>query len=159
MSLLLVALALTAAPVLARAETAAIFPFVLVNSSPQETSAEELARIRAMDAALKAALEKSGAYRASDLTPVAADFAAVRDIHDCNACEIELAKKAGARLAVVAWVQKVSNLILNLSIRIEDVETGQIIKSGSVDIRGNTDESWNRGLKFLLAEYVFRAPR
>ena len=55
--------------------------------------------------------------------------------------------------AVVAWVQKVSNLILNINVRISDVETGKALKSGSVDIRGNSDQSWERGLKFLLEEH------
>jgi hypothetical protein len=28
----------------------------------------------------------------------------------------------------------------------------------SVDIRGNTDESWRRGLDYLLRNYLFREP-
>ena len=59
----------------------------------------------------------------------------------------------------MAWVQKVSDQILNINVRISDVETGKALKSGSVDIRGNSDESWERGLKFLLEEQVFGATR
>jgi hypothetical protein len=59
---------------------------------------------------------------------------------------------------VVAWTQKVSNLILNLNIRIEDVATGETLRGGSVDIRGNNDQSWDRGLKYLLKEHVFARP-
>jgi len=55
----------------------------------------------------------------------------------------------------VAWVQKVSDLILNINVRISDIETGKALKGGSVDIRGNADHSWKRGLKFLLEEHVF----
>jgi hypothetical protein len=40
-------------------------------------------------------------------------------------------------------------------VRISDIETGKVLKSGSVDIRGNSDQSWERGLKFLLEEHVF----
>ena len=141
------------------AAPAAIFPAVFVNSSPQPTSPEETARVKTMDEALKQALAESGQYQPVDLAPIAADFSEVRDIHDCNGCEVDLAKKAGAKVAVVAWAQKVSNLILNLNIRIADSETGQVVKSGSVDIRGNNDEAWNRGLKYLLKEYVFRDGR
>jgi hypothetical protein len=144
---------------LAQAAPTAVFPAVFVNSSPQATTPEEVERVKTMDEALKKALVDSGQYQPVDLTPVASDFAAVRDIHDCNGCEIDLAKKAGAKFAVVAWTQKVSNLILNLNIRISDVETGQVVKGGSVDIRGNNDLAWTRGLKYLLEEYVFRAPR
>jgi hypothetical protein len=41
-------------------------------------------------------------------------------------------------------------------VRISDIETGKALKSGSVDIRGNSDQSWERGLKFLLEEHVSR---
>jgi hypothetical protein len=47
-------------------------------------------------------------------------------------------------------VQKVSNLILNITLVVRDVGTGQVINAGSVDLRGNTDESWSRGLSYLL---------
>jgi hypothetical protein len=148
-----------ALPLSAHAAPTAVFPPVFVNSSPEPTSPEETARLKNMDAALTKALAESGQYQPVDLAPIAADFSAVRDIHDCNGCEIDLAKKAGAKYAVVAWAQKVSNLILNLNVRIEDVDTGQVVKAGSADIRGNTDESWSRGLKYLLKEYVLRAER
>jgi hypothetical protein len=136
------------------AAPAAVFPPVFVNSSPQPTSPEETARLKTMDANLTKALADSGQYQPVDLAPVASDLAGVRDIHDCNGCELDLAKKAGAKFAVVAWTQKVSNLILNLNIRIADAETGQIVRSGSVDIRGNNDVAWDRGLRYLLREYI-----
>jgi hypothetical protein len=30
------------------------------------------------------------------------------------------------------------------------VPTGRVIDAGSVDIRGNTNESWSRGLSYLF---------
>ena len=62
------------------------------------------------------------------------------------------ARKAGAKISVTGWVQKVSNLILNINLVARDVATGRIIGAGSVDIRGNTDESWSRGLTYLLRD-------
>jgi Protein of unknown function (DUF2380) len=146
----------------ARAETvrtAAVFDAVFVNSSPQPTTPEEKARIARLTAQLKQALDKSGQYHVIDIASIKPEVDAVRDVHDCNGCEADLAKKAGAQVAVVAWVQKVSNLILNMNIRIVDAATGAPIKGGSVDIRGNDDLSWNRGLKYLLEEHVFNATR
>ena len=133
----------------------AVFPFAFVDSSPQPESPAEAERLQNLTTTLRQALEKSGEYRPVDLAPVKDQIEAVRDIHDCNGCEIDLAKKVGAQRAVVAWVQKVSDLILNISIRIEDVGTGKTLRAGSVDIRGNTDKSWDRGLKYLLEEHVF----
>ncbi|HQT26410.1 MAG TPA: DUF2380 domain-containing protein, partial [Burkholderiales bacterium] len=54
------------------------------------------------------------------------------------------------RISVVGWVQKVSNLILNINVAARSVTTGKVIEEGSVDIRGNTDESWSRGLSYLM---------
>ncbi len=133
----------------------ALFDAVFVNSSPTPESPAEAARLKRLDRNLKAALEKSGRYKIVDLAPIQKKIDQVQDIHDCNGCEIDLAKAAGAKLAAVAWVQKVSDLILNINIRIEDVATGRFVKGGSVDIRGNTDVSWNRGLKYLLDEHIF----
>ncbi|MGH7155826.1 MAG: DUF3280 domain-containing protein, partial [Acetobacteraceae bacterium] len=86
-----------------------------------------------------------------DLAPVAAQARAT-NLQVCDACAISLAQKAGAEFAVVGWVQKVSNLILNINLQIRDVATGRMVNGGSVDIRGDTDESWSRGLAYLLSE-------
>ncbi len=133
----------------------AVFDVVFVNSSMEPESPAEAQRLHHMGDVLRQALERSGQYHVIDLQPIKARIDSVRDIHGCNGCEIALAKDVGAQRAVVAWVQKVSDLILNISIRIEDVGTGRTLKAGSVDIRGNTNKSWSRGLKYLLDEHVF----
>ncbi len=81
---------------------------------------------------------------------IVADQARRMDMRTCNGCDVDLARKAGARISVTGWVQKVSNLILNINLVARDVATGQVIGAGSVDIRGNTDESWSRGLSYLM---------
>jgi hypothetical protein len=133
----------------------AVFDVAFVNTSLETVSPAETERLHHMDEVLRQSLERSGQYRVISLAPVKDRIVAIRDVHDCNGCEIDLARQAGAQRAVVAWVQKVSNLILNINIRIEDVATGRTLKAGSVDIRGNTNESWDRGLKYLLEEHVF----
>jgi hypothetical protein len=50
---------------------------------------------------------------------------------------------------MTAWVQKVSNLILNINIQIRDVQSGLIMLNKSVDIRGNTETSWLRGIRYM----------
>jgi hypothetical protein len=47
-------------------------------------------------------------------------------------------------------VQKVSNLILNINIRVSNAQSGQVLAAASADIRGNTDESWTRGVEWLV---------
>lgn len=51
-----------------------------------------------------------------------------------------------------------SNLILNINVYMEDTATGKMEFVKSVDIRGNNDESWRRGLDYLLRYYLFREP-
>jgi hypothetical protein len=51
---------------------------------------------------------------------------------------------------MTALVQKVSALILNINIFVRDTHSGRLIASMSVDLRGNTDESWSRALSYLL---------
>ena len=47
-------------------------------------------------------------------------------------------------------MQKVSNLILNINVYMEDAESGKMKFARSIDIRGNTDESWSRAASYLL---------
>ena len=53
-------------------------------------------------------------------------------------------------------VHEISNLILNINLQVREVATGRLIQAGTVDIRGNTDESWRRGLRYLLERRIFR---
>ena len=59
----------------------------------------------------------------------------------------------------VAWIriQKVSNLILNMNVFIADVKSGRTVLTKSVDLRGNTDDSWSRSLKYLVKNSVLTA--
>ena len=75
---------------------------------------------------------------------------AAASIANCN----EFALKAGADLAAWGTVQKVSNLILNINVYLEDAHTKKMLFVKSVDIRGNRDESWQRGLDYLLQHYL-----
>jgi hypothetical protein len=133
----------------------AIFGFELKDTSlqgeMQGPRADEQKRLAALDTQIRGILTHSGCCEAVDLGDVAQQ-ARDMDLRTCDGCEIELARKAGAKISVIGWVQKVSNLILNINVVARDVSTGQVLGAGSVDIRGNTDESWSRGLSYLLRD-------
>jgi hypothetical protein len=93
---------------------------------------------------------ESGRYRVVDLTPVAAEIEAAGLLRGCNGCDVDIARELGAALSVTGVVQKVSNLILNINIYIRDTANGGLVKVMSVDIRGNTDQSWSRGVSWLV---------
>jgi len=132
----------------------AVFDVELINTSPAASTPEEIERTRVLGQQLRDALSRSGRYRIVDLAPVRAALDQAPALRTCNGCELPLARQVGARQAVVVWVQKVSNLILNINIKIEDAATGARIRAGSVDIRGNTDETWTRGLRYLLENQI-----
>lgn len=76
--------------------------------------------------------------------------AAGRQLRRCESCVRELGRRVGADWVTVGWVQKVSELILNMNLVVWDVGSGRRLAAGSVDMRGNTDESWRRASHRLL---------
>src|SRR5262249_54710196 len=129
----------------------AFFGFALINTSPLPTSAAEKQRLALIGDTLTQMLAASGRYSLVALPEgVKQKIAASAEIESCNGCQIGWAHEAGADLAVWGTVQKVSNLILNENVYIDDATTGNRYFTQSVDIRGNTDESWVRGIRYLL---------
>ena len=142
----------TAAPV-----RAAIFGFELYDTSLEGGTggrADEQARLHRLDEQLRTLLTRSGAYTPVNTGPVE-QAARAQTLRTCDGCEAALARKLGAEVSVMGWVQKVSNLILNINAVIRDAATGRVLRAGSVDIRGNTDESWSRGLSYLVRNRLF----
>ena len=134
------------------ATKAAVFDFELIDTSLDATTGvkpEETARIARASAQLKARLAASGQYELVDMTSKL-EAARAANLQSCGGCDGVMAKELGAKISFTATVQKVSNLILNLNVYVRDAETGQAITAMSVDIRGNTDESWTRGVDYLI---------
>ena len=132
-----------------------VFPFELVDTSQEGerdgARADQEARLARLTEDLKARLAASGRYEIVALTPqVEAEYARLAPMRGCNGCDIDLAKAVGATQGMVGIVQKVSNLILDIAIYVRDVETGRVVEVAKTSIRGNTDESWQRGLRFLV---------
>ena len=131
-----------------------MFDFTLANTSPAPTTSEERARLQRLDEQLRT--ELAARFTVVDTASVQSKLTRVESIRGCNGCELDLGREVGAQQVAYGWVQKVSNLILNVNLIIEDAATGRTLRAESVDIRGNTDESWSRGLRFLLNERMFR---
>ncbi|WP_424629845.1 DUF3280 domain-containing protein [Bradyrhizobium sp. SYSU BS000235] len=149
----LLSVALFAGPALADPPKAAVFDFELVDTSLQgETNgarADEQARLKSAGDQLRKGLADSAKFQLVDIAPVSA-AAHNSNLQSCGGCDVQLAQKVGADLSVTGVVQKVSNLILNMNVYIRDTHTGQMVAAASVDMRGNTDESWSRAVSYLL---------
>jgi TolB-like protein len=79
-----------------------------------------------------------------------ASFKALQELRECNGCEVEIGKALGVDVVIVGWVQKVSNLILNINIRATDAHSGAALYARSVDLRSNNDQSWLRGIRYMV---------
>ena len=120
---------------------------------------EKEARLAMASQRLREALVQQELYDVIDIAPVAQLIrteAARQSLLECNGCELDIAREAGADRILLAWVQKISNLILNINVKILDAKTGQVVMTNSVDLRGNTDESWQRGIDFMVRDMVER---
>lgn len=129
--------------------------FRIINDSIEPLSAAEKHRPRLLDNLFKDRLEATGRFKFVTIPEdVHSRIAEGPFFGECNGCELDYGRKLGADLIAWGTVQKVSNLILNLNVYIGSVETGQMTYIKSVDIRGNTDKSWTRGLSWLLDYYM-----
>jgi hypothetical protein len=138
----------------------AVFDFELVDTSPEReirgVEPADAARLDMIEAELRERLAASGRFELVDTAAV--QLEASRQLWNCKGCEIAIADRLGADLALVGWVQKVSNLILNINVAIREVPSRELVFAGSVDIRGNTDESWQRGIRYLLKNRLLKEP-
>ena len=142
-----------AAPAVAAETRVAVFGFELMDSSLDGemlgANKDEQARLQALAPRVAAFLKDKRGYAPVDLSAMAGQ-AGHSNLQNCGNCDIKMAQSAGADLAVTGTVQKVSNLILNVNLYVRDVATGKMIAAGSADIRSNTDDSWRRGLDWLM---------
>ena len=137
----------------------AFFGFQLINSSLEQTTPAETARIRLLDDLFREKLGASSRFRIVTIPlEIDREVATGPAISGCNGCERDFARRIGANWAAWGTVQKVSNLILSINVYMEDAEAGKMEFVRGVDIRGNTDESWRHGLTYLLRNYLLREP-
>ena len=142
----------------AELKSIAILDFELIDDQHELAPAtSEYQRLAVIREQLQQAFTANQLYRVVDTAPAQALIAQSRArtaLRDCNGCELDIAQALQADRVLLGWVQKVSNLILNINIQIEDAATGAILLNKSVDLRGNTDETWRRGVAALVTSIV-----
>ncbi|MFO1104399.1 MAG: DUF3280 domain-containing protein [Methylocystis sp.] len=113
-------------------------------------SPEETARLQRMTALARDLLAQSGLFDIVDGS-VSTDQR-VKDhwLRKCNGCDADIAQALGADLSFVCFFRKISVMEQNLDIRIRDARTGELAHAAQADLRGETDLSWSRALKFVI---------
>jgi len=140
-----------------------LFPFELIDATqnsamigfgppmglPSGPNSAEKLRLETISNALEKRIRDDGRYVLVDTTPVAEDLARQSPISKCNGCEDDIATKAGAELALVATVEKLSDLLFNFNLYLRDVKSQKLTAVMSTTIQGSTDEAWLRGIRYL----------
>lgn len=140
------------------AEKVAIFDFELYDTSlegemrgPDPAEAKRLEMITGI---VRDAYREAG-YEIVDIGPLRERLASMPQLRTCKGCEVRLAEELGAELAVSGFVHKISTLILGVSVSIHDVENRTLVDRLNASIRGNTDESWEHGIRYMVRYDLF----
>jgi hypothetical protein len=133
----------------------AVFDFEMIDTSLQGevygARADEQDRLLRTGEQLRKELGESGKFQILDISPVNA-AAHQSNLQACDGCDVKLAQQLHADLEITGVVHKVSNLILNINVYLRDARTGRLVTMASADMRGNTDESWSRAMRYLIRE-------
>ncbi len=135
--------------------TTAIFPVELWDTSG-EGKPGQAERLKFATNKLIELLEHTGLYRGVDLSSFAARIAATEPRYNCNGCWLGVARDAGAGLAVLAVVHKVSTLISSVDLYVADVASGEYIAHVDAQFRGDDDRAYVRAFEFLVNERLNR---
>lgn len=158
---ILIALALVASPAVADGPpapgSATWFGIHYIDSSTEGAingiRADETARIEMIEDYIADALTERG----FELTaPDPERVARIKNPLHSNGADSKIAAEMGSDYAISGEVQKVSNLIQSVNLYIREAGTGRQLRGAAVDVRGNTDEAFQRGYSYLLRNIIFR---
>jgi PQQ-dependent catabolism-associated CXXCW motif protein len=121
-----------------------------------EFAAEHAERLKTESARLRQDLEGTGLYRILDNSAAQGMIDTLRSqqsyLHDCNGCDLDVGRSLHADQVLVAWVDRVSGLILSLTYEIHEVQTGQITARKSFDFRGDNNNAWNHAIDYMVRD-------
>jgi PQQ-dependent catabolism-associated CXXCW motif protein len=121
-----------------------------------EFEAEHAARLKTESARLRQDLEGTGLYRILDNSAAQGMIDTLKSqqayLHDCNGCDLDVGRLLHADQVLVAWVDRVSGLILTLTYEIHEVQTGQIAARKSFDFRGDNNNAWDHAIDYMVRD-------
>ena len=121
----------------------------IAGESPAETE-----RLQAVTLLAQRQLANSHIFEIVDVGRANDEMVKTHWLRNCNGCDATIARKFGADMSLVGIFRKVSIMEQYLEIRIRDANTGELMKVAGTDYRGETDESWNRALTWLIQHRI-----
>lgn len=73
-------------------------------------------------------------------------------LHACNGCERDLARAVAADAVLVAWLFRMSQLVVTMHFELRDAATGRLLMKRALDFRNDADASWSRVVDFLIRD-------
>jgi hypothetical protein len=116
-------------------------------------NAEHEVRLAKTSDQLRAELSRVPRYEVVDTTPAREMIEASRAtqyLYKCNGCEIDIAEQLGGDQVLVAWIHRVSQLILTLTYEIRDVPSAEPVRRKAFDFRGDNDAGWSRAVTAMV---------
>jgi hypothetical protein len=132
------------------ASATAIFPFEIYDTSGETPQLDLTERLAMATRVLSEVLGKTGRYAPVDLQPFSAEVTATAPRYRCGDCFLPVARHVGAAYAVVPVVHKVSSLVTSMDIWIFDVFRRATVAHLGGQIRGDTAEAYEHGVRFLV---------
>ena len=118
--------------------------------------AEHEDRLKMASARLRDDLVHAGLYELVDLAPAHDTLEQLKSqylyLHDCNGCDLAVGRQLGTDYVLIAWVNRVSGLILTLTYEIHEVASGQITVRKSFDFRGDNDAAWTHAIDYAVRD-------
>jgi hypothetical protein len=141
----------------------AVFDFELVDKSAGGSvtgqDAIDTQHLQASTADARRMLSASGRYSIVDASSAMDEVMSAGGIQHCNGCEGSLATKLGADQAMVGVVTRVSRTEYTLQILVRDSQTGAVVSNDFTGLRMGTNDSWPRGVKWLMNNRILPTQR
>jgi hypothetical protein len=138
-------------------QTLAILPFEIRDTSGEVGAPERHdAMLAGLTRVMGEKIEGAHLYKVIPHARVAEAVAAVNPgtfLTNCNGCELDIGRKAGADQVMIGWIYKVSTLVGSLHIEIKDVTSGKTTYARVFDFRGDNETAWQRAADYMVRTF------
>lgn len=127
--------------------------------SDPNSEASHASRLTMASERLRAELARDPRFEIVDAAPAREridTLRAVQYLHKCNGCEVDIAIELDADQVLVAWVYRVSQLILTLNYEVRAVPSAEMLRRKAFDFRGDNDQSWARAVSYMVKDLTAR---
>ena len=135
-------------------QTLAILPFEIEDTSGEVGApSRHDAMLAGLTRIMGEKIEAGHLYEVVPQSRVTDAVAAVNPgtfLRNCNGCEFDIARRAGADHVMIGWIYKVSTLVGSLHIEIKDVASGKTTYARAFDFRGDNETAWQRAADYMV---------